>query len=303
MTVLNIDMDKAIWRNGDEHIYPTEVIAKLKASGLKEGDILMGHFDLKAFGKIGDIKNKFDFYNTIINILISIVGPEGGVIIPTYSYSFCKDEVFDQLHTPSTVGSMAEVALKRLQDNHENYLGEAIYRSNDPLFSCVGFGKAAESICSNIGLESFGKDSIYEHLYKAKAKLMGFGFMFAVTYMHYVEHAYHLTKRKLPYRYDKEFSGTFINLDGSTKKITCNYFVRNLEFCEYDFPVIPQELKRLGRLNTAYIGAGEVTIATAEDLYNTMFEMLDRDILCLLNAESRSALEKHLAQTSEKKGS
>lgn len=295
-----MDDSKAIWICDGVKIYPADVRREVLRAGLKSGDVVMGHFDLRPFGKIGEIRNKYEFYNTIIDILLSVVGPQGGLIVPAYTYSFCKGEVFDKRISSSTTGSMADVALKRFQENCKKQLGETIYRSDDPIFSCIGFGESAKKICQNIGTESFGAGSIYDHLYNENAKLMSFGFQFAVTYMHYVERCFHNKCRALPYRYDKVFSGTMINDDGFPREKSYTYYVRDLDFCEYNFSVIPEELCRRGTLETVKIGDGIVAIATARDIYDAIFEMLQEDVLFCLEKKCRAALEKHLREIKEK---
>ena len=43
-----------------------------------------------------------------LETLREIVGAQGTLIMPTFTYSACNDEVFDPRYTPSTVGALTE---------------------------------------------------------------------------------------------------------------------------------------------------------------------------------------------------
>ena len=66
-----------------------------KKVGLKKGDIAMVHSDLRTFGKIGDVTDKERFIGLILNAFLNVLGKEGTLVVPTYTYSFCRNQVFD----------------------------------------------------------------------------------------------------------------------------------------------------------------------------------------------------------------
>lgn len=289
------DRSRSVWINGVEKIYPSDIRNALKSIGLKQGDVLMPHFDLSVFGKLGDIRERDDFFNVVINAILSVIGEDGALIIPAFSYSLCKNETFDINSTLPTIGQMAEVALKRYKENLELDLGLPIFRSSDPIFSCIGFGKKAGSLFNAPGTFCFGDNSVFGRLYEHDAVLMGFGFEFAVTYMHFVERRYNDLKRPLIYRFNKTFKGGLIGRTGDLRDVEYTYFVRDLQYCDYDFKKIPEELERKSLLNKIRLGSGMITSSTAKDLYNTIFEILDKDLFGLLTEDCRNDLLRYLA--------
>jgi aminoglycoside 3-N-acetyltransferase len=296
--IVSFDKGKAIWTYLGQKIYSSDIKNKLKEVGLVNGDIVMGHFDLGVFGKIAEIRNKKEFYNTVMNAILSVVGENGALIIPTYSYSLCRRQVFDIRNTKPSIGTLSRIALEEYQDNLENGDREQIIRSNDPIFSCIGFGNKAKLILENLSNVCFGDESVFGRLYRFNAKLMGFGFMMAMTYMHFVERKYHETIKPLKYRYNKIFDGTSIDINNQKHHVEYTYFVRDLDNCEYDFKTIPKELERKSLLNTSFLGAGEITLTTAHHMYNTIFEMLKKDEFAFLTKASKNKYKSKKSKSS-----
>lgn len=280
---------KAIWIFEDQKIYARNVEQKLREIGITDGDIVMVHADTRVFGKIGEIRSRKNFYTTILDSMVSVVGDSGALIVPAYTYSLCKNQVFDVRYAKPTIGGLSEIAVERYQKYITHNTGQPVIRSNDPIFSCVGFGGGAHLVLENQSNICFGDRSVFGKLYRANAKLMCFGFEFAVTYMHYVERCYD-RKHSIRYRYDKDFTGKVVDWDGKEREVTYKYFVRDLRYCEYDLETIPRELKKRGLLQEVTLGGGQITLSTARELYNTIFEMLESDKYGLLNAASKYAL-------------
>ncbi len=293
--LLNADLDvfdstRAVWVDGDKKIFPLDIKHALEKIGLKKGDIVMSHFDLGVIGKLGDIKDGDEFFNTVINTILAVVGSDGALIVPAFSYSFCRNEVFDIAHTVPTLGRMAQVAFKRYKENQGMALRLPIFRSQDPVFSCIGFGRQAGSICNDLGTSCFGENSVFGRLYRHDAKLMGFGFQFAPTYMHFPEQRFHEQKKPLSYRFMKAFKGRIIDAAGNSGDAEYTYFVRDVGRCVYDLKRLPLELERRSLLNKAALGAGTITLATARDVHDTIFDMLDKDEFALLEQGRNSSL-------------
>lgn len=288
------DSSKSIWTYNDKKIYASDLKIGLQRLGIKKGDLVMGHFDFKVLGKIGDIKNKDEFYNTVLSTILSVIGNEGALIIPAYSYSFCNGQVFDIKNTKPTIGYLAEFAFKKYKENVVLNLGRAIIRSDDPIFSCIGFGNKAKLILKDLETACFGDNSVFGRLYKYNAKLIGFGFPFAVTYMHFVERRYSELKEPLKYRFNKEFKGKKIDEDNHVSDAKHIYFVRDLKYSDYELENIPAELESQSKLKKVNVGSGTITLASAKDVYAVIFEMLDKDEFSLLTDECKKELKKSL---------
>ncbi|EOI4396612.1 AAC(3) family N-acetyltransferase, partial [Campylobacter jejuni] len=57
--------------------------------GIKRGDILCVHTELMKFGKALLTKN--DFLKTLLECFFKVLGKEGTLLMPTFTYSFCKN--------------------------------------------------------------------------------------------------------------------------------------------------------------------------------------------------------------------
>ena len=103
--------------------------------GIHEGEVLFVH---SAMSKIGFVDGGAE---TIINVLKEILGPEGTLAFPTFTFPgggvyptiSNPDYVFDRENEPSSVGTITEVFRKM----------DGVYRSCHPTHSVSAWGKEA----------------------------------------------------------------------------------------------------------------------------------------------------------------
>jgi len=153
------------------------------------------------------LKDIDDFCSKIYNIIIDIIGDNGSLFVPTFSYSFSTKKnsknIFDVLKTKSLTGPLSEYVRKK------NSL-----RSYDPMvsISCVGKNKR---ILLDQGASSYGKNSTFENLLRiGNLKILNIGVgPNYIPFLHYVDY---LTNCR--HRYNKYFKGLIIN--GRFKKKT-----------------------------------------------------------------------------------
>ena len=237
----------------------------LLKSGLARDDIVLIHSDVSAFGKLGDIKSRKLFLNEILKSFFNVIGNDGTLIVPTYSYSFCNNQEFDVKRTKSTVGVFSE---------HVRTLNLSV-RSKDPIFSHAGIGKYANVLLNNIGSECFGKDSFFDRIFKLNGKIMNFGKFFDITFLHYIEKDYNVS-----YRFDKIFSGAIIDEHGNKHHKEFKFYVRvkeNDRKVVYDMTRLGNELERRGLLNRASLGNSAILCSKIMDCYNVGIEMLKKN--------------------------
>lgn len=101
-----------------------DIRCALSAAGINAGSVAIVHASLWGLGMPDDIDALHEMW---LNALQEQVGPKGAIILPAFSYSYCRHEVFDPKRTWSTVNLLANHALS-------NHLG---YRTLDPNFSYV----------------------------------------------------------------------------------------------------------------------------------------------------------------------
>ena len=107
-----------------------EVKAALTEVGVEQGDVLLGHFALNWFGYIeGGAES-------LIDTLLELLGPEGTLVMPTFSFSWLGRAPFDPGTTPSRVGAVTNCFWRR----------PGVKRSAHPTHSFAAFGKHAPTI-------------------------------------------------------------------------------------------------------------------------------------------------------------
>ncbi|WP_257929572.1 aminoglycoside N3'-acetyltransferase [Campylobacter lari] len=189
-----------------------DLIKTFKKLGIKKGDILCIHSELIKFGT--PLLSKNEFLQTILDCFFEVIGKEGTLIMPTFTYSFCKNEIYDKLKSKSTVGILTEY--------FRTWGG--VKRTNDPIFSFAIKGAKEELFLKNTA-SCFGKNCVYDILVKEDAKLILFGSKIAgYTFSHFIEE-----KAKVPYRYFKNFKGKIVDENGRIYYKNIQYYVRKLD--------------------------------------------------------------------------
>jgi aminoglycoside 3-N-acetyltransferase len=204
MEKINLFKSKKGWVSNHD-IY--EALIKI---GAAKTDILYIHSGLN-FGVPNNEISKNKLLSELLFIIKSL--NVGTIIMPTYTFSFCNNEVFDVRFSKTKMGVLNEFARKQ----------EGFIRSLDPLMSNVLYGKNPRFV-REIGNNSCGSDSTFDLLNKTDLKVkflfLGTKIGDCFTYMHYMEE-----KLKVPYRYNKKYSGNVIN-GSELKNEEYNLFVR-----------------------------------------------------------------------------
>jgi aminoglycoside 3-N-acetyltransferase len=118
----------------------------LSSLGLKRNDVVLFHSDLRALGPARElVKLPNCGADLVIDAFLETVGPGGIVAVPTLSASYVKVEggrvrrPFDADETPSRVGSITNILLKRPERK----------RSRHPTHSVAAIGSRAEAYCAD----------------------------------------------------------------------------------------------------------------------------------------------------------
>ena len=172
-------------------LFPSSSIPSyLLKLGLQQNDTVMIHGNAGVAAQfIFDNSSDpiFDFNKHILDYF-----HEGTVIVPTYTYSATKGEIYDPKITPSAIGEFSE----------KFRLMKGGIRSLHPIFSVSCFGKNAKYFSNSTITDSFGEGTLFEKLYNNNVKILGLGCPLDrfLTFIHYVEQA-----AKVNYRYFKNF--------------------------------------------------------------------------------------------------
>lgn len=261
-------MNKPLFIYNNKEIWKEDFKAAFKSLGIKDDDVLFVHSDVSVFGNLIRPGKAF-ILDGFIEVLQEAI-PNGTLILPAFTYSFCKGEKFNVKKSRSTVGSLTEHFRKK----------ENVLRTRHPIFSVAIWGNKNGFL--DIGKDSFDEESIFGKLHKKNAKLLFLGAPFrSCTYVHYIEQMH-----GIPYRYIKPFRGSVIDEDGVDYEDECTFFARYLD-CNVEFNIENGEKYFLdnGYIKKEQVGSGKILLIDASVFYEEGFKLLDRDIFYFLNTK------------------
>jgi len=255
--------------NGKE-IFSSDIIAALGKVGIKNGDTIFVHSDVSVFGKLAFPLGRELLLGALVEVLKRAVGREGTLIMPTFTYSFCKGEIYDIDKSRSTVGALTEF--------FRNQSG--VKRNFQPIFSVAAWGKNKANYLKT-GKDSSGKDSIFDKLLKGKGKIVFFGASFqSCTFLHFVEQT-----QGVPYRHLKTFRGWIKNKQEKYRD-ECVFLVRNLnQEIIKDTSKLERHLNRKKLIKRVGLGTGEILAVNVTDLFREATRMLKRNAYYFLKGK------------------
>jgi aminoglycoside 3-N-acetyltransferase len=206
----------------------------------------------------------------LIEAIEAAMGRDATLVMPVFSYSFPKGEVFDICNTPSAVGMVTERFRTR----------PGVLRTSDPILSFACRGPRAQELCAIPVKECFGAESVFAALHRMNAHIVDLGCSLSRggTFVHYAE-----TAHGVNYRYNKVFAGTVIFANGHAGECSVVYNVRDLtRRSEADFRRLQNRLANEGKLRTAKVGRSRIMAMTASDLFDMAWKMLDEDPVSLI---------------------
>ena len=253
------------------HHYSLEsLISALIDIGIKKGDIIFSHSNI---GYLGIPEGECTVENacsTILKAFLEVIGNEGTLCVPTFTYSFSQNKIFDPDITNSDCGIFTEYIRK-----HPNS-----YRSEDPCVSVSAIGKDAKRLTENIPVNAYGDNCFFNRFHRLNGKICNMNFDAGSTFIHYFER-----KLKVPYRFDKTFSGTMIKCNKSYKR-NSTIWVRYLtDGTSPKFEPFDLLAKKKHYYKTAKIGRGMIGSITVEDTYHLIKETISKRPWFLTEAE------------------
>jgi len=235
----------------------------LKDLGIKKGDIIFTHIAYAFLGKPEHCENNEQICQLILDSFLEILGEEGTLLVPTYTYSFCEKNDYDIKNSPSTVGPFTEFFRKQ----------KNVIRSEDPIFSVAGIGSKSEELLSNLPHTCFGKNSIYDKLKKNHGKICMVGLQLRwATFRHHIEEMVNI-----PSRFIKKFDGKIIHNNKKTFQ-EWKYYVRHLnENCYPEGKKLEKMIREHNLCKISKIGRGEILCIESEKYFKFGFEQLKKD--------------------------
>ncbi len=142
-----------------------------------------------------------------------VVGGGGTIIVPAFTASYRRDEIFDVRESSSFNGAFSEY-LRRL---------DGAERSLDPLFSMAATGPDSKRLMARRTKNCFGKGSVFETLFDNDVKFAGLGVDWDQGYSFFM----HLERLAgVPFRREQSFSGRTRDASGRLFDDEAVHFVR-----------------------------------------------------------------------------
>jgi aminoglycoside 3-N-acetyltransferase len=235
------------------HYTKAQLIEGLQKVGVRVGDHIFVHSNIGYFGYAEGASSAVQCAQLILDALKEVVSAKGTVVVPTFTYSYCKEQSFDPAHSATVCGTLSEFV--RQQDDAR--------RSHDPIFSVAAIGTMAKDFTADAPVECFGRNSFWDRFHQADGVICNLNFDAGSTFVHYVER-----ELNVEYRFDKTFAGTTI-LDGIESQTEAVYFCRRDLDDERSIPnFVPfdKKARELGVAKSESVGRGSVVSIKTRDV-------------------------------------
>ncbi len=184
---------------------------------IKKGDNIIINSDIKKI-LIHYKKQKEKLNpNLILDSVLSKIGDDGTLLLPTFNWDFCNGKEFNYFKTPSKSGSLTKVALSR----------NDFIRTKNPIYSFAVSGKSQKFLKNLMHESCFDLNSPFGFLIKNKGKnlFIDIDYKESLTFVHVAEQQIGVN-----YRYLKKFESNYIDENNIKNLAECTMYVRNENF-------------------------------------------------------------------------
>ena len=185
------------------------------------------------------------------------------ICVPSFTFSFCADGLFDIGGSSSETGIVADWLLE---------LGEA-RRTAHPIYSFVILGPLADAVSDTFGETAFGSGSAFEFFeaHNATIVMMGCDWLHCTQFHRYEELS------NVPYRFYKDFDGQ-IDAGKGPRNVSVKMYVRELGYDnENAFTTFVAAADRENVIKRTPLGGGEIQSATCADIKRISMSLLQND--------------------------
>lgn len=249
-----------------------DVLNTLKEVGAHDCDYLFIHSDI-IFGNAPADFNRKEYMSILFQVLNDL--NVKNIIVPTFTYSFCNNEIYDVKRSKTSMGSLSEY-IRKQPDR---------YRTLDPLLS-LSVPSSLKSKFDNISTHSLGADSgldIVHHLDNVNFLFFGVPMGICFTYLHYIE-----KMMDIPYRFDMDFEGDLIDYDDVVKKCTQTIHTACYGVKPKDFFHFEDYLEEQGKMKKSRLGNNFIECILEKNAYSEIKKMIEHDINYFLEKPFKS---------------
>jgi len=240
-----------------------DIVRCLKIVGLKNGDKIFVHSNIGFFGKLKDADNGLKFYENFKKAIFEIIGYNGTLVVPTFTYSFMNNDIFDREKSSTVCGMFSEMVRN----------DSSSIRSNDPNFSVSAIGMDSNFFTENLSNHSFDSNSFWNRFLEKNGKICNFNFDSGSTFFHFVEKTLNVE-----YRFDKQFSGNFLSNQKIQNAVWTHFvFDHNKKNHWPNFEKFSKKANNLGLVKIKNLGKGQITCISARDTFDLIKNELKND--------------------------
>jgi aminopeptidase-like protein/aminoglycoside N3'-acetyltransferase len=236
------------------HVSFEELRDALGRIGVIKGDTLFCHVSLDALGSFEPTNSS----GLLLDCLLETVGEEGTVLVPTYTFSFCRQQDFNTKKSPTQGGPWStSTEFLELVRSHP----EAV-RSRDPIYSVAGIGRRAKELLVDLPNTCFGGGSIHDRLVLAGGKICAIGVRLQeITFLDHLEEV-----ADIPLRFKKLYTG-YIRESSVSEKTgwICSVPIQARQEKPYA-QRLDELCKSSGKYHCLLVGSGEVSCVAAADI-------------------------------------
>lgn len=179
--------------------------------------------DIMTICRSGKLRRRQEIENymkEMLNELKEIEMEYSLILIPTFSYSFPKEKIFDTYATKTEVSAFGKYLIENITER----------RSTNPFYSFIAFGREAEKFLQLALEDSVGKKSPFNYIHEKDSIMISIGHHFIKTLssIHQVEYILNAKYRQLI-----EFSGIISRNGKQIKKGHFNFYGRKYEECDF----------------------------------------------------------------------
>jgi aminoglycoside 3-N-acetyltransferase len=234
----------------DRHYTRDDLLRAIEDVGIRAGDTVSLQVSLGRLGlPFGIDLDYATLSNFTIDAFLEVLGSKGTLVVPTYTYSIGRGEIYEVEATPSSVGEFPEVFRNR----------KNAVRSRDPMMSSAAIGPHSQAVLRSISNQCYGAGSVFDNLVKENAVICTLGLgMWWATFCHYIE-----KMADVPFRFDKRFSG-IIREDGQERQEEWIYFAApRVSNCASNSIALEKKAAERNLIQVAPIGRGEIHAVSA----------------------------------------
>jgi aminoglycoside 3-N-acetyltransferase len=263
--------NEVLFHSVREDVSSAKMLEKLKRIQAGECDVLYIHTDM-TFGLPAKGIGRGDLLASLLQIIEELC--VATLVFPTFTFSFCNDEVYDVRNSKTPMGALNEYVRKT---------GRGV-RTHDPLLSVYVLGDKL-NLVDGLSEYSIGQNSNYDRLRNCgkNVKFLFFGadMRTCFTYTHYIEAVF-----RVPYRYDRKFVGTVIDEDSrESKNQKAFLYSTYANCCLSPEPIVYDTMLKKGQLCSENVGDSAFCCFDEKASYETIAHLIDTNPLCLTDGK------------------